>query len=144
MNVDLSEAIEAANQAITRRHPLLWQYVDKADIALLLEAAAPVIAKAVREQIANNELPAILVAHQRHTFDSCLCGWNELGASHPMHIIGEWLASGQEVACAECGRPWPCPAEQRRVEIARDVAERVRIATEAALAQTRARGHEAS
>lgn len=27
----------------------------------------------------------ILVAHQRRDIGSCLCGWAELGKSHPMH-----------------------------------------------------------
>jgi hypothetical protein len=37
-------------------------------------------------------------------------------------------------ACERCGLPWPCPAEQARQETQRLVAERVRIATDAALA----------
>ena len=28
---------------------------------------------------------ALLTAHQRRDVRSCLCGWNELGASHPGH-----------------------------------------------------------
>lgn len=27
----------------------------------------------------------ILVEHQRRDIESCLCGWAELGKSHPMH-----------------------------------------------------------
>jgi len=30
---------------------------------------------------------AILVAHQRRDFGSCLCGWAELGKSHPRHQV---------------------------------------------------------
>lgn len=29
---------------------------------------------------------AVLVAHQRHTVSSCLCGWDQLGASHAEHV----------------------------------------------------------
>lgn len=30
---------------------------------------------------------AILVAHQRRDCGSCLCGWSELGKSHPAHQV---------------------------------------------------------
>lgn len=30
---------------------------------------------------------AILVAHQRRDFRSCLCGWSELGRSHARHQV---------------------------------------------------------
>lgn len=30
---------------------------------------------------------AVLVAHQRISFQSCLCGWSELGRSHPRHQV---------------------------------------------------------
>jgi hypothetical protein len=30
---------------------------------------------------------ATLVAHQRHTIRSCLCGWSELGRSHARHQV---------------------------------------------------------
>lgn len=30
---------------------------------------------------------AILVAHQRRDLGSCLCGWSELGKSHPGHQV---------------------------------------------------------
>lgn len=30
---------------------------------------------------------AILVAHQRRDFGSCLCGWSELGKSHAAHQV---------------------------------------------------------
>jgi hypothetical protein len=30
---------------------------------------------------------AILVAHQRRDYRGCLCGWSELGKSHPRHQV---------------------------------------------------------
>jgi hypothetical protein len=30
---------------------------------------------------------AILTAHQRRDVTSCLCGWSELGKSHPAHQV---------------------------------------------------------
>ena len=33
-------------------------------------------------------LVAALIAHQRHTIGSCLCGWGELGQSHCEHVAG--------------------------------------------------------
>lgn len=30
---------------------------------------------------------AILIAHQRRDYGSCLCGWSELGKSHPGHQV---------------------------------------------------------
>jgi hypothetical protein len=30
---------------------------------------------------------AILVAHQRHTSSSCLCGYSDLGRSHARHQV---------------------------------------------------------
>ncbi len=30
---------------------------------------------------------AILIAHQRLDYRSCLCGWGELGRSHPAHQV---------------------------------------------------------
>jgi hypothetical protein len=30
---------------------------------------------------------AILIAHQRHTIGSCLCGWAQLGKSHAGHVV---------------------------------------------------------
>jgi len=30
---------------------------------------------------------AILTAHQRRDYGSCLCGWSELGKSHPGHQV---------------------------------------------------------
>lgn len=30
---------------------------------------------------------AVLVAHQRYDAGSCLCGWSELGKSHPRHQV---------------------------------------------------------
>lgn len=37
---------------------------------------------------------AILVAHQRHTIRSCLCGWGELGRSHARHQVEMLRAAG--------------------------------------------------
>ena len=55
-----------------------------------VKAAAEVIVAATRRQVAEELLP-VLVAHQRHR-GGCLCGWNELGRSHPAHIVAEWAA----------------------------------------------------
>lgn len=33
---------------------------------------------------------AVLVVHQRHRPDACLCGWSELGKSHAEHIASEY------------------------------------------------------
>jgi hypothetical protein len=30
---------------------------------------------------------AILIAHQRRDVRGCLCGWSELGKSHPRHQV---------------------------------------------------------
>lgn len=30
---------------------------------------------------------AILIAHQRRDIRGCLCGWSELGKSHPAHQV---------------------------------------------------------
>lgn len=35
-----------------------------------------------------------LVAHQRFDNRSCLCGWAELGKSHPRHVAGVLAAAG--------------------------------------------------
>lgn len=37
---------------------------------------------------------AILVAHQRHTFRSCLCSWSELGRSHARHQVAMLREAG--------------------------------------------------
>jgi hypothetical protein len=37
---------------------------------------------------------AILVAHQRRDFGSCLCGWSELGKSHPAHQVRMLVEAG--------------------------------------------------
>ncbi|SDU42220.1 hypothetical protein [Jiangella alkaliphila] len=42
---------------------------------------------------------AVLVAHQRNTAGSCLCGWSELGHSHAGHVT-EVLASARLLAAA--------------------------------------------
>lgn len=54
---------------------------------------------------------AILVAHQRRDYGSCLCGWSELGKSHARHQVAmlseaSALAAGAVVelagALADC------------------------------------------
>ena len=42
----------------------------------------------------------VLVAHQRQTAQHCLCGWGELGRSHPEHVAKQLQAAGllREVA----------------------------------------------
>ncbi len=37
---------------------------------------------------------AILVAHQRHDYRGCLCGWSELGKSHPRHQVAMLREAG--------------------------------------------------
>lgn len=37
---------------------------------------------------------AILVAHQRHDIRGCLCGWSELGKSHPRHQVAMLREAG--------------------------------------------------
>lgn len=37
---------------------------------------------------------AILVAHQRRDFGSCLCGWDDLGRSHPQHQVAMLREAG--------------------------------------------------
>lgn len=44
---------------------------------------------------------AILAAHQRRDFGSCLCGWSELGKSHPGHQV----AMLREAALLNDARP---------------------------------------
>lgn len=34
---------------------------------------------------ADEAAQAVLTAHQRRDIESCLCGWSELGKSHPGH-----------------------------------------------------------
>jgi hypothetical protein len=36
----------------------------------------------------------VLTAHQRQNSSSCLCGWSELGKSHPEHQAGVLSAAG--------------------------------------------------
>lgn len=36
----------------------------------------------------------VLVAHQRQTSQFCLCGWGELGKSHPEHVAAMLDAAG--------------------------------------------------
>lgn len=37
---------------------------------------------------------AILIAHQRRDYRSCLCGWSELGKSHPGHQVAMLREAG--------------------------------------------------
>lgn len=37
---------------------------------------------------------AILVAHQRYDIQGCLCGWGELGRSHPAHQVAMLRRAG--------------------------------------------------
>lgn len=37
---------------------------------------------------------AVLVAHQRRDLGSCLCGWSELGKSHPRHQVAMLREAG--------------------------------------------------
>jgi hypothetical protein len=37
---------------------------------------------------------AILTAHQRRDVGSCLCGWSELGKSHPGHQVAMLREAG--------------------------------------------------
>lgn len=37
---------------------------------------------------------AVLVAHQRHGIEGCLCGWAELGKSHPAHQVAMLREAG--------------------------------------------------
>lgn len=39
------------------------------------------------ERAVDRRAEAILVAHQRHDIQSCLCGWAQLGASHAAHQV---------------------------------------------------------
>lgn len=42
----------------------------------------------------NRAAEAVLIAHQAHGNASCLCGWNELGRSHPGHQVAMLRAAG--------------------------------------------------
>lgn len=37
-----------------------------------------------KDSLVDDQVEAILIEHQRHR-GGCLCGWNELGMSHPGH-----------------------------------------------------------
>lgn len=37
---------------------------------------------------------AILTAHQRRDIGSCLCGWDKLGRSHPVHQVAMLREAG--------------------------------------------------
>jgi len=63
-------------------------YDSRADIVVLHPACLELIVADTRRKVAEELLP-VLVAHQRHR-GGCLCGWNELGRSHPAHIIAVW------------------------------------------------------
>lgn len=42
----------------------------------------------------NAAAAAILVAHQRRDISGCLCGWAELGKSHPAHQVAKLREAG--------------------------------------------------
>jgi hypothetical protein len=37
---------------------------------------------------------AILTAHQRQDYKGCICGWSELGKSHPAHQVAMLREAG--------------------------------------------------
>lgn len=41
----------------------------------------------------NRAVLVTLVAHQRQSSGACLCGWSELGASHPEHVADAIVAA---------------------------------------------------
>lgn len=51
---------------------------------------------------------AILIAHQRMDAGSCVCGWSELGKSHPAHQVRMLIEAG---AVATDGMPQECREE---------------------------------
>ena len=53
-------------------------------LAVLEERPGPVLNSAV---LADETAQAVLTAHQRRDFGCCLCGWSELGKSHPGHQV---------------------------------------------------------
>lgn len=44
--------------------------------------------------VADETAKAVLTAHQRRDFGSCLCGWDELGKSHPGHQVAMLREAG--------------------------------------------------
>jgi hypothetical protein len=61
-------------------------------------------ALAVSDQAIDEAAEAILVAHQAHRNASCLCGWAELGRSHPGHQVAMLREAGL-LNDADLGRP---------------------------------------
>lgn len=47
----------------------------------------------------------VLSAHQRFDVGGCLCGWNELGKSHPRHVADALNDVGLLTADEPKGRP---------------------------------------
>lgn len=45
-------------------------------------------------QTTGQTAEAILIAHQRFDCGSCLCGWSELGKSHPAHQVAMLQRAG--------------------------------------------------
>lgn len=41
-----------------------------------------------------SDMTDVLVKHQRQNASSCLCGWSELGKSHPAHQAAALSAAG--------------------------------------------------
>lgn len=48
----------------------------------------------IRRRLMRQLAVAVLVAHQRRDDESCLCGWAELGRSHPEHVVTVLEAAG--------------------------------------------------
>jgi len=52
----------------------------------------------------NEQIADALTAHQRQNSSSCLCGWAELGKSHPAHqaaVLAPLIAAAQAEAWSE-------------------------------------------
>ncbi len=56
----------------------------------------------------------LLIAHQRHR-DGCLCGWSELGKSHPRHQVAKLREAGLlgDVTAVAAGRAEQISGEAR-------------------------------
>jgi hypothetical protein len=52
------------------------------------EAAADAAVAVVMYWLRSYDAEAVLVAHQPMSNNACLCGWAELGRSHPRHMLG--------------------------------------------------------
>lgn len=71
-----------------------------------LQAAAPHMSEAAHWSPADDSagvievMTMVLVAHQRIDNRSCLCGWAELGKSHPAHQAAMLAAEGFDFGAA--------------------------------------------